>query len=272
MLHITDLVDIISLFPEARQKLRWAQVSIAILRGVKRISTALKELSERGELNFDELSDEERMDFYADILQCNNYTDNRDGTRVEKHWDAEALMKRDPSIWRLESQQPIPDGTPAQAKPISTSREHRGLECWSVAGASGSSSANVDTRALAEEYRASIMVEFREVTTELRSEVASLNEKVDRLLADDLSRVDEQNANERKLSPLGLRPLGVGITQVGNRARDLTGAVIANFNHEDSWHGTRGGAAGVFRGRWFGGGSSWSATGHTGDYGSPRDC
>jgi len=69
MLHILDLVDVVANFPEARARLRWAQVQIALMRGVQRIAEKTQELSVTHGLRSEDLTEHQRMDLFADILK-----------------------------------------------------------------------------------------------------------------------------------------------------------------------------------------------------------
>jgi len=253
MLHITDLVDIISLFPEARQKLRWAQVRIAILRGVRRIATVLKEMSTREHLDPEDLTDDERMELYAEILQGVNPINDSSDAYVENHWDVQGLVTF-PSARRTSTishrtlsphdtygrrectspTSPIPRTTSHRSR-IGYCSERSGLEGFAELGTSSSSPSNADVRVFAAELRRSITKEFRQVTTELRLEVGALNEKVERLLTRQVgNRHDTQGRAWRAYAGealnVGLRPLESGITHVGNRARNFTGLIPRRLN------------------------------------------
>jgi len=69
MLHVLDLVDIVANFPEARARLRWAQVQIALMRGVQLIAKFTRELEVTRGLKSDNMTDEQRMELFTDILQ-----------------------------------------------------------------------------------------------------------------------------------------------------------------------------------------------------------
>mmetsp|Transcript_114514 Transcript_114514/g.356630 ORF Transcript_114514/g.356630 Transcript_114514/m.356630 type:complete len:302 (+) Transcript_114514:886-1791(+) len=69
MLHVLDLVDIVAHFPEARARLRWAQVQIALMRGVQLIAKFTRELELTRGLKSESLTEEQRMKLFADILQ-----------------------------------------------------------------------------------------------------------------------------------------------------------------------------------------------------------
>eukprot|EP00929_Paragymnodinium_shiwhaense_P078018 TRINITY_DN40346_c0_g1_i1.p1 TRINITY_DN40346_c0_g1~~TRINITY_DN40346_c0_g1_i1.p1 ORF type:complete len:769 (+),score=85.96 TRINITY_DN40346_c0_g1_i1:55-2361(+) len=69
MLHMIDLVEIVYTYPEARVRLRWAQVQIAIRRGVTRIAAVIKNLKTTAKLNEDAMTDDERMKLFAEILR-----------------------------------------------------------------------------------------------------------------------------------------------------------------------------------------------------------
>jgi len=66
-LHVQDVVQVVQNYHDARAKLRWAQVQIAIMRGVQKIAEVTRDLEKRGVLSH-ELSAEHRLDFYVDIL------------------------------------------------------------------------------------------------------------------------------------------------------------------------------------------------------------
>eukprot|EP00929_Paragymnodinium_shiwhaense_P078023 TRINITY_DN40346_c0_g2_i2.p1 TRINITY_DN40346_c0_g2~~TRINITY_DN40346_c0_g2_i2.p1 ORF type:complete len:680 (+),score=54.50 TRINITY_DN40346_c0_g2_i2:61-2100(+) len=68
MLHMVDLVEIVYTYPEARVRLRWAQVQIAIRRGVTRIASVIKQLKLNAKLNEEDMTDDERMMLFAEIL------------------------------------------------------------------------------------------------------------------------------------------------------------------------------------------------------------
>jgi len=68
-LHVTDLVEVMSIFPEARAKLRWSQVQISIARGVRRIAEVTRELDSMGGKKSADMSMDERMALFEDILQ-----------------------------------------------------------------------------------------------------------------------------------------------------------------------------------------------------------
>lgn len=70
MLYVVDLVDVVSTYPEARARLRWAQVKIAIVRGVKLIAKTMKELRRKGGLmDVSQLTDHQYMVLIADVLR-----------------------------------------------------------------------------------------------------------------------------------------------------------------------------------------------------------
>jgi len=67
MLHAEDLGNIFIDFPEARAVLRWAQVQIAIVRGVQKIAMVTAMMEKKG-INLAEMSEEKRMDMFSDIM------------------------------------------------------------------------------------------------------------------------------------------------------------------------------------------------------------
>ncbi|CAK0832457.1 unnamed protein product [Prorocentrum cordatum] len=74
-LHITDLADIVLVFPDARLQLRRAQVKISFTRGFKMVSRAVQSLGEEG-LPWWEIPPEWRPLLYAQILNgCYNAGD-----------------------------------------------------------------------------------------------------------------------------------------------------------------------------------------------------
>lgn len=68
-LRIEDIVEMLRTYPETRAKLKWAQVQIAILRGVQKIAEVTRDLEKKGNLKQDRLSEQERLDFFVDILK-----------------------------------------------------------------------------------------------------------------------------------------------------------------------------------------------------------
>jgi len=68
-LHMHDLVDTVIAFPEARARLRWAQVQLATLRGVQRISRVLQNYQRADCISLEEMTSDERLEFIAGILQ-----------------------------------------------------------------------------------------------------------------------------------------------------------------------------------------------------------
>eukprot|EP00929_Paragymnodinium_shiwhaense_P078024 TRINITY_DN40346_c0_g3_i1.p1 TRINITY_DN40346_c0_g3~~TRINITY_DN40346_c0_g3_i1.p1 ORF type:complete len:775 (+),score=101.63 TRINITY_DN40346_c0_g3_i1:312-2327(+) len=75
MLHMRDLVEIVYAYPEARVRLRWAQVQIAIRRGVTRIAAVIKDLRVKAELKQEEMTEDERMRLFTEILHGKYNTD-----------------------------------------------------------------------------------------------------------------------------------------------------------------------------------------------------
>jgi len=69
MLHAEELGNIFADFPEARAVLRWAQVQIAIVRGVQKIAEVTNLLEKQGGVNIAGMSEPERMDMFSDIMQ-----------------------------------------------------------------------------------------------------------------------------------------------------------------------------------------------------------
>jgi len=67
MLHADDMSDIVVEFPDARARLRWAQVRIAMFRAIRKIAEVTRELKKSGDGS--PMSDAERLNFFEDVLQ-----------------------------------------------------------------------------------------------------------------------------------------------------------------------------------------------------------
>merc|ERR1712062_100456 len=85
-LHILDLFDIVTSFPEARRKLRWAQTRIALMRGMTKLAAAIKawDRDAPSEFKFVSLSENNRDELVEDILQGGDLT-----SRPEDHFGLE---------------------------------------------------------------------------------------------------------------------------------------------------------------------------------------
>lgn len=68
LMHVVDLIDIVTAFPEARARLRWAQVQIAIIRGVKLIAKSVKELRRNYSLDDSKLTEQQMQVLFKQIL------------------------------------------------------------------------------------------------------------------------------------------------------------------------------------------------------------
>merc|ERR1711972_285718 len=87
-LHIVDLFEVIVSFPEARGRLRWAQIQIATCRGVVRIATVIKDLVAQGKLNLAELTEGKRKKLIEKILEG-----EFDANRFEDHFGVEEVTR-----------------------------------------------------------------------------------------------------------------------------------------------------------------------------------
>jgi len=68
-LKLTDLVRIAKDYPQAMVRLRWAQIKIAIQRGMQILVQRVKEMEQRQEVDLDSLDDEARVKLYTEILE-----------------------------------------------------------------------------------------------------------------------------------------------------------------------------------------------------------
>jgi len=68
-LHIVDLFEVVVCFSEARARLRWAQIQIALTRGIIRIAKKVKAMKEKKGLNTWDMTLDDRVHLYRDILQ-----------------------------------------------------------------------------------------------------------------------------------------------------------------------------------------------------------
>merc|ERR1712194_494289 len=64
-LNAQDLSHVYENFPEARGTIRWAQVQLAIVRGVSKIAHVSNELQQKKQVSIDALSDCERMAMFG---------------------------------------------------------------------------------------------------------------------------------------------------------------------------------------------------------------
>lgn len=80
ILHVQVLFDIVALYPEARAKLRWAQVIIATCRGIKTIARKWHELTLEMQ---NRLTDEERKGFIESALRYGGSNSDLDVARVD---------------------------------------------------------------------------------------------------------------------------------------------------------------------------------------------
>jgi len=67
-LHISDLFDIVSSYPEARKRLRWAQTRIALMRGMTKLAAKIRSMESSGKFVFNELSTDSREMLVEEIL------------------------------------------------------------------------------------------------------------------------------------------------------------------------------------------------------------
>jgi len=68
-LHVRDLVGTVANFPEARARLRWAQVQLAAARGVMAIARAAKDRNRNGNFDLKNLDARDRLEFFANVLR-----------------------------------------------------------------------------------------------------------------------------------------------------------------------------------------------------------
>merc|ERR1711920_463002 len=88
--------DIVVSFPEARARLRWAQIQIAMMRGIQRIASVMKELEAQGKVDLTELSEAMRFTLIQQILGG----EFDDVHKFEDHFGVDAV-ERPPETGRL---------------------------------------------------------------------------------------------------------------------------------------------------------------------------
>jgi hypothetical protein len=175
MLHVEDMVDIVANFPEARARLRWSQVQIAIVRGVQKIAEVTRDLDKRGTIKSDQLSDEERMDLFVGILKG--------------RFQSKALDEGDPfGLEVLATQQ--------SGRQV----EKRKMSCQSLKAHCPSMDSYASSLCLEREHPEDYD-RLNGKVQELTSSLATIGQKVDRLLASNL-HASSRNSLGADLGPL----------------------------------------------------------------------
>merc|ERR1740123_673325 len=64
-----DLVRIAQTSPQAMAKMRWAQIKIAVRRGMQFLHQQVRELQRNSEVDLDAMDDTTRMNLYTDMLR-----------------------------------------------------------------------------------------------------------------------------------------------------------------------------------------------------------
>jgi len=178
MLHVEDMVDIVANFPEARARLRWSQVQIAIMRGVQKIAEVTRELDKRGTIKADQLSDEERLDLFVHILQG--------------RFQTKAISDGDP--FGIEA---------FAAAALSSSQDRQKPNCQSLKAHCPSmlSSVSVNSK---NEHRAE-MDDLGSKVKMLTTNLDAVGKKVDKLLASSLANTSSRSSLGADLGPLILQ-------------------------------------------------------------------
>mmetsp|Transcript_49419 Transcript_49419/g.124462 ORF Transcript_49419/g.124462 Transcript_49419/m.124462 type:complete len:705 (-) Transcript_49419:116-2230(-) len=202
MLHVEDMVDIVANFPEARARLRWSQVQIAIVRGIQKIAEVTRELDKRGSIKSNQLSDSERMDLFVRILQG--------------RYSAKALGNGDP----FGVEPVMPPAIAAQAR--------RNMSCHSLKAHCPSMTSSMSLFDPDSEPRDELD-DLRCRVRELTCSLANIGGKVDRLLASSL------NSSSRNNLGADLGPLVISQTSFNmNRRTNSSRCLLGNVNNSGS--------------------------------------